>query len=99
VIASPAATSTSDESVAAYEELRNRVLANSTSGGHFGLLLLIREGIAAWMARCSIRAVPSLPLVDPAQRAAVPLVSDEIHAGIVRVLASMALAGRGEMSP
>lgn len=87
-----------DESAAAYEELRNRVLSRCTSGGHVGLLLLLREGMAAWMARCCTRAVPSVAPVALTERAAVALVSDETHASIVQVLASMALAGRGEMS-
>jgi hypothetical protein len=58
----------------------------------FGLVVLRREGIAAWMARGSARSAP----VAPDRDAAAPAGSDEIHAGVVRVLASMALAGREE---
>ena len=80
---------------AAYEELRHRVLAGTTFGGHFGLVLLLREGLAAWMARWAAGSAP----VEPAavRRVAAPIVGDEIHAAVVRVLASMALGGLGEM--
>jgi hypothetical protein len=79
-----------------YEELRCRVLAGAPFGGAFGLVLLLREGLAAWMAGGS--AVPVAPAVEPDRRAAAPLVSDEIHAAVVRVLASMALGGLKERS-
>lgn len=91
-----AATGGSDTSVTSYEELRSRVLAGAPFGSHFGLVLLQREGMAAWMARRSAGAVSVQPVANPDRRAAVPLVSDEIHASIVRVLASMAMAGREE---
>ena len=82
-------------SVGAYEQLRSRVLAGSACGSSFGLVLLRREGIAAWMARGSARSAPVAPAA-PDRDAAAPVGSDEIHAGVVRVLASMALAGREE---
>lgn len=79
---------------AAYEQLR-RSVSDSTSGGHLGLALLVRGGIAAWMAQGSTRASmlsQQTPKARDAQRAAVPLELDEFHVGIVRVLASIALA-------
>lgn len=99
-VTSSAASRTSDRSVTVYEELRGCVLAGgSTSGNHVDVLLLIREGIAAWMARSASRAVAHAPPADRAQRAAIaPAVCNEIHAGLVRGLASMALASRGERS-
>ena len=42
-----AATGDGDALVAAYEELRNHVLAGAGHGSPFGLILLLREGIAA----------------------------------------------------
>lgn len=76
--------------VAAYEELRGHVLAASPRGNYSGLVLVLREGLVAWMARgrdgvAAIRSAAPVP---------VPIVSDPLHAGIVRVLANMALAGR-----
>ncbi len=80
---------------AAYEELRRRVLTGSAVGGARGLVLLLRAGLAAWMAHAAPGATVVEPTVHPERGAAVPRVSDGIHAAVVRVLASMAL-GRVE---
>ena len=86
-----------DGSIAAYEELRGRVLTGSTSDGHGGVLLLIREGIAGWITRGSSRAASYEPPVGPPPRAAsTPPGFDDLRAGIVRGLASMVLASRGQ---
>jgi len=82
--------------VADYEALRRRVLAGSVFGGPTGLVLFLREGLAAWMARGSAGAA-AVEAAGPARRGAAPIVSDEIHAAVVRVLASMALGGREEV--
>jgi hypothetical protein len=96
---SRATSAASDDSVVEYEDLRGRVLGGSAAGRYFDLQLLIREGIAAWMARCSGRTVPHVLPKDPALRvAAAPMMLDEIHACPVRGLASIALASRREMS-
>lgn len=89
------------DSIAEYEELRARVLAGPTSGSHLDIRLLIREGVAAWMTRySSAQTLTPVPLVEPAQRPADPkVVTDELRAGLVRGLASMALAIRREVSP
>jgi len=54
-----------------YEALRARVLARSTGGDRYGLALLLREGMAAWIAAwssCSspppLVAAPTLPFTD-----------------------------------
>lgn len=93
--ASHAATTGRDPFVAAYEELRRRVLAGVSFGGHFGLALLQREGIAAWMTRSAACSVPVALAADLDRRVAAPIGSDEIHAGVVRVLVNMALAVGG----
>jgi hypothetical protein len=93
----PAATIGRDPCEAAYEELRRRVLTGAAFGGPFGLVVLLREGLAAWMARGAAGAAPVERTGDPERRAAAPLVSDALHAAVVRVLASMALGGREEM--
>ena len=81
---------------ATYEELRRCVLTGAAFGGPVGLVVLLREGLAAWMACGSAGAAPVERTRDPDRRAAAPLVSDELHAAVVRVLASMALGGREE---
>lgn len=93
-----ATTGDDDALVAAYEELRNHVLAGAGHGNPFGLILLLREGIAAWMDRASARCVPAAS-PHPDRPGAAPMVTDEIHVGMARVLASIVLAGRGEASP
>jgi hypothetical protein len=98
VTASTAAPTGRDPFGAAYEELRHRVLAGTSFGGHGGLALLLREGLAAWMARGPAGAAPVEPAVAPDRRGAAPIVSDGIHAAVVRVLASMALGRLGEVS-
>jgi len=87
------ATGGSDPFVVAYEALRRHVLTGAIFGSHFGVVLLLREGIAAWMADSARSALAA----DRDRRAPAPILSDELHAGIVRVLANMALAGQGEM--
>ena len=88
-----------DGTVAAYEELRAHILVGSPDGRHFGLILLLREGIAAWIER---RATCWNPASNSATRDRAlprPLLSEQLHAEIVRVLASIALNGREEMKP
>lgn len=85
-----------EDAVAAYEKLRSRVLASSTPGSQKGLPLLIREGISAWIRRYPARAVPSLSVNRKTTPPQVPRVSNELHDGIVRLLATMALTGRKE---
>jgi hypothetical protein len=82
-----------DAFVAAYETLRQGVLAGASCGGHVGLVLLLREGLTAWMAHRPAGPAP----VEPEPRVAAPILSNEIDAAVVRVLANMALGGLEEM--
>ena len=91
-----AAATPGDTVVGAYEELRRRVLAGAPFGGHVGLVVLLREGIVAWMICGSAGAAP-VEAANAERRGAAPLV-DEIHAAVVRVLVSMALGGLPEKS-
>jgi hypothetical protein len=85
-----------DSSVAAYEELRRRVLTGSTLGGHSGLLAVLRRGVAGWLSSPCNAPAPSVPLSAPCT--APPTLPGELCAGVVQVLASMALASRPERS-
>ena len=96
--AAPAAPTGGDVFGATYEALRRRVLTGAAFGGPFGLVLLLREGLAAWMARGAAGLAPVEPAVNPERCVAAPRVSDAIHAAIVGVLASMALGGLKETS-
>ena len=94
-----ATTGSADALGAAYEQLRRWVLAGATPGSRdgtpFGLGLLLRAGIAGWMAQHAAGATTPAPH----RPAVAPLPSGELHAGVVRVLASIALAHRAERSP
>ena len=69
-----------------YEALRAQVLGlGRTNGTPAGLLVLLGQGVAAWMTRRS-------PAPQPPQPTAASSLVDQRQAGIVRVLASMALA-------
>lgn len=95
--ASDATRGGSDTSVEAYEELRKHVLSGSPSSSHSGLALLLRQGVAAWVSqRSACAALKSQPAAVQEPQAAA-LASNGLHADIVRVLASIALAGRQEM--
>jgi hypothetical protein len=85
------AVSLGDSAQVAYEELRGLAVAGLPCSGRLALVVLLREGLAAWFA---LRLVGSAPAqtaahLDPA--AQVPRPSGEIQTGLVRVLASMVL--------
>ena len=86
----------SDPSVAAYENLRRHVLAGTAFGSPFGLVLLLREGLAAWVSRGATSTAALEPAAEPS--AAAPNVCDGIRASVVQVLASMVLRGLGGTS-
>jgi hypothetical protein len=90
----------SGTAVAAYEELRCRVLAGAGARDcDIGQLFFLREGIVAWIARGTTSTAPVNLTADRDSDVTAPFPSDEIHAGMVRVLANMALAaGRREMT-
>ena len=83
---------------AAYEQLRHWVLAGAAPGSRdgtpLGLGLVLRAGIAGWMAQHAAGATAPAPH----RPAVAPLRSGDLHAGVVRVLASIALAHRAERS-
>lgn len=94
-----AGVATCDASISvAYEQLRSRVLAGSTSGDQLGLVLMMREGTAAWMARRSTSTIRSEARVVGPEHRSTPLPLDDFHVAVVRVLASMALGTSVEMT-
>jgi len=93
VIAAPTRTGGGDRSQARYEEIRRCALTGAPLGGRDGVVVLVREGLAAWLARRSV-STDVVETGSPPDRhlGAVP-VTDELQTGLVRVLASMALGG------
>jgi hypothetical protein len=83
---------------ATYEDFRRRILTGAAGGSASGLVLCLREGLAAWMTHGAMGAGPVAPAGQP-ERCAAPRVSNEIHAAVVRVLASMALDRVKETPP
>lgn len=82
---------------AAYEQLRTSV-SDSTLGGHFGLALLMREGMAAWMVHTSSGATTSeVRAKNPSELRSQSTPIDPWSAEVVRVLASMVLAQTQEI--
>lgn len=85
-----------DAPLIAYEELRGQVVTGSSGGGHIGLVVIVREGISAWLASRIApnsstpvgRATESMPRTVPPQ----PLYANELQAGVARLLAGMVLA-------
>jgi len=56
------------------------------------VVVLLRQGVAGWMTRRLAHAGPAA-----VARTSTVIAGQEIHAGIVRVLASMALAAQQEV--
>ena len=85
------------DAAAAYEQLRREVLQGLPHGGHVGLILLMREGVTAWIDRCARVIAPAAS--TNAHRVALPDRSPQLHAGIVDVLVNIALTTREEVHP
>ena len=88
-----------DPAVARYEELRQDVITGAPGGGRSGLVVLVREGLAAWLAHAPAHAAAVPPSAAPPGRSAAPLVGDEVQQRLVGMLATMALASRAECRP
>ena len=84
------------DAVAAYEHLRRHVLQGSPRGALFGVILVRREGVVAWMERGATGVTAVVPSTRPDRAVAVPDVSPPLHAGMVDVLVSIALTRREE---
>lgn len=79
-----------------YERLRRDVLAATRSSG-LGLVVLMREGVAAWLVQA---ATPSMTITSITEPIAVPpTVPGDVQADVISVLANMAMAISQEMHP
>jgi hypothetical protein len=81
----------------AYEELRDHILANSSGGLHYGLILLLREGVAAWLERRITVESTEAKITQPHACASKSLLSEPLQAELVSVLAGIALSDRKEI--
>jgi hypothetical protein len=64
------------------------MLTAAPGGGCFGLSVLLREGVAAWIEHCEAGPRPALP---SELAAAARSIAPALHAGMVQILASIAL--------
>ena len=83
---------------AAYEQLRSHVLQVSPHGGHFGLILLMREGVAAWIDHGATGFTRAAASTNVERVVALSDLFPQLHAGIVDVLVHIALTTREEMN-
>jgi hypothetical protein len=77
-----------------YEVLRARAVARHAAASHDGLVVLLRQGVAAWMDAWSRLPAPGTPPAPPAQteRQRPSPLPDEASPEVVRILAAMTLS-------
>jgi hypothetical protein len=81
----------------AYEQLRHHALTGSSRAGHVGLILLRREGVAAWLDHPTVGFPPAPPSTVAA--VASPGRLPPLQAGLVAVLADLVWTARQERHP
>jgi hypothetical protein len=81
-----------------YEELRGQVLAGraAITGEARHLVLLVREGVAAWIERRTAGGAAAAPATAGERPVGAPLAAEDFHASLIRVLAGMAISNGGE---
>jgi hypothetical protein len=94
--ASPTRTARRSEYAERYEVLRTHAVTDHALASRDGLVVLLRQGVAAWMAAWSRLPAPWRPSAPPAQTARQqpspsPL-SDAASPEVVRILAAMTLS-------
>lgn len=74
-----------------YEQLRSGALEGRIAGGHFGLVILLREGVAAWITHASPQPTPVVRAGAKERDPPALLIPDDLRADMARVLASMVM--------
>ena len=86
---SPAPRRSAPAHVARYEELRREAVERQILAGRFGLAVLLRQGLAAWVEKWSKMPAPQrAPSAEILRTAPLP---DDTRAEVIHVLAAMAL--------
>ena len=79
-----------------YEELRGYAVAHHTPGSRDGLVVLLRQGVAAWMdAWARLPARPPPPAHEKPRRSSP--VPDDASAQVIQILAGIALGNLQEV--
>ncbi len=86
-----------EQAVRSYETLRRQVLESESCGGHVGLVLLLRQGMLAWMKGQATCATATKDKMRSSQKIAEPQPDRAVHTRMVQVLASMAIASLKEI--
>ena len=92
---SPAPRHAASAHVARYEELRGHAVPHQILAGRFGLAIVLRQGLAAWVEQWSKMPVPQPALSAEISRPS-PL-SEDTSAEVIHVLAAMALGHLPEL--
>lgn len=79
-----------------YEQLRRGVLDGEAPTRHFGLVILMREGVAAWMAHASARPATVANVVGNGPLSVTAFIAENVHADMVAVLANMVMTNHEE---
>jgi len=74
-----------------YEALRAYAVERRAPSSRNGLVVLVRQGVSAWMEAWSRLPVPPAPLVQTERQRPSPL-PDDASAELVRILATMTLS-------
>ena len=96
MIASQAAQIDPNTLVSAYEALRKETLEGVTSRRLFGLAVLLRQGMRAWMEGQTTYSPAKKEQPASNKATTIPQLDSEGRASLVQVLASMVIAGQGE---
>jgi len=76
--------------VARYETLRAYAVEHHVSASRDGLVVLLRQGVAAWMEAWSTLATPPAPPMQTQRQRLSPM-PDKVGAEVVHILATMTL--------
>jgi len=75
-----------------YETLRSRALEDGVVRGHFGLVILMREGVAAWMTHAAMQPVTFEHVAaKEVLTRTTPIIPDGLRADVALVLANMVM--------
>jgi hypothetical protein len=91
--ASPTRTARRFDYAQRYEVLRTHAVADHASASRDGLVVLLRQGVAAWMAAWSRLPLPWIPSAQTEHQPSSPSpLPDAASAEVVRILAAMTLS-------
>jgi hypothetical protein len=79
-----------------YETLRSRALEDGRVGGHFGLVILMREGVAAWMRHAAMQPATVTHVAAKDVLGRTPPIPDGLRADVALVLANMLMTTHEE---